>query len=243
MLRAAELEMAIVFEYDEAEPDGDRTVLRGDRAPPPRGRPDVPRPAARPSARAQASGAPARRGRRDMDPGERLAQLVRELPQGGLPSAGFEPKVGFRSDDYNVVQGLVASGMGVSLLPSLALANMREDIVCAHSAEAPRAQDRRGHARGPLSLAGDRGDARDPGRGGGRVRAALRRRDCRLALGDLPGHDGGVLANADQERRLPLAEEVHAREVQPRDRRCSRRPGATGKPRSSKAPGKSTHEA
>ncbi len=51
------------------------------------------------------------------------------LQKAACRSAGFEPKVGFQSDDYNVVQGLVASGMGVSLLPSLALANMREDIV------------------------------------------------------------------------------------------------------------------
>jgi DNA-binding transcriptional LysR family regulator len=51
------------------------------------------------------------------------------LQKAACRSAGFEPKVGFQSDDYNVVQGLVASGMGVSLLPSLALANMREDVV------------------------------------------------------------------------------------------------------------------
>jgi DNA-binding transcriptional LysR family regulator len=43
--------------------------------------------------------------------------------------AGFSPNVGFRSDDYNVVQGLVAAGVGISLLPGLALTNVREDIV------------------------------------------------------------------------------------------------------------------
>jgi DNA-binding transcriptional LysR family regulator len=43
--------------------------------------------------------------------------------------AGFSPKVGFRSDDYNVVQGLVAAGVGISLLPGLSLTNVREDIV------------------------------------------------------------------------------------------------------------------
>ena len=42
--------------------------------------------------------------------------------------AGFEPKIGYISDDYNVVQGLVAAGVGVSLLPALALTNVREDI-------------------------------------------------------------------------------------------------------------------
>ena len=44
-------------------------------------------------------------------------------------AAGFEPRIGFQSDDYNVVQGLIAAGVGVSLLPALALTNLREDIV------------------------------------------------------------------------------------------------------------------
>jgi DNA-binding transcriptional LysR family regulator len=43
--------------------------------------------------------------------------------------AGFEPRVGFQSDDYNVVQGLVAAGVAISLLPELALTNLRDDIV------------------------------------------------------------------------------------------------------------------
>jgi DNA-binding transcriptional LysR family regulator len=44
-------------------------------------------------------------------------------------AAGFKPKVSFRSDDYNVVQGLVAAGVGISLLPGLSLTNVRDDIV------------------------------------------------------------------------------------------------------------------
>jgi DNA-binding transcriptional LysR family regulator len=44
-------------------------------------------------------------------------------------AAGFEPQVGFRSDDYNVVQGLVAAGVAISLIPELALSNVRDDIV------------------------------------------------------------------------------------------------------------------
>ena len=44
-------------------------------------------------------------------------------------AAGFSPKVGFRSDDYNVVQGLIAAGVGISLLPGLSLTNVRDDIV------------------------------------------------------------------------------------------------------------------
>ncbi|MGH2955531.1 MAG: LysR family transcriptional regulator [Solirubrobacterales bacterium] len=34
--------------------------------------------------------------------------------------AGFEPRISFESDDYQVLQGLVAAGLGVTLLPDLA---------------------------------------------------------------------------------------------------------------------------
>jgi DNA-binding transcriptional LysR family regulator len=51
------------------------------------------------------------------------------LHLGACAAAGFEPKIGFQSDDYNVVQGLIAAGVGVSLLPALSLTNVREDIV------------------------------------------------------------------------------------------------------------------
>jgi DNA-binding transcriptional LysR family regulator len=44
-------------------------------------------------------------------------------------AAGFEPQVSFESDDYQTVQGLVASGVGVALIPQLALSVVREDIV------------------------------------------------------------------------------------------------------------------
>lgn len=43
--------------------------------------------------------------------------------------AGFEPHVSFESDDYQTVQGLVAAGVGVALIPELALSVVREDIV------------------------------------------------------------------------------------------------------------------
>jgi DNA-binding transcriptional LysR family regulator len=43
--------------------------------------------------------------------------------------AGITPCVGFESDDYAAIQGMVASGMGVALIPSLALAGARDDIV------------------------------------------------------------------------------------------------------------------
>jgi DNA-binding transcriptional LysR family regulator len=43
--------------------------------------------------------------------------------------AGFEPRVGFESDDYHVMQGYIAAGLGVTLLPDLALATLRSDLV------------------------------------------------------------------------------------------------------------------
>ena len=42
--------------------------------------------------------------------------------------AGFEPNVSFESDDYQTVQGLVAAGVGVALIPQLALSSVRDDI-------------------------------------------------------------------------------------------------------------------
>jgi DNA-binding transcriptional LysR family regulator len=42
--------------------------------------------------------------------------------------AGFAPQIGFDSDDYAAVLGMVASGMGVALIPSLALVGARSDI-------------------------------------------------------------------------------------------------------------------
>ncbi len=43
-------------------------------------------------------------------------------------AAGFEPNVAFESDDYQTVQGLVAAGVGVALIPELALSVVRDDI-------------------------------------------------------------------------------------------------------------------
>ncbi len=44
-------------------------------------------------------------------------------------AAGFEPKVTFESDDYETVQGLVAAGVGVALIPRLALTRVHPGIV------------------------------------------------------------------------------------------------------------------
>jgi DNA-binding transcriptional LysR family regulator len=43
-------------------------------------------------------------------------------------AAGFEPAVSFETDDYQTLQGLVAAGVGVALIPQLALSTVRDDI-------------------------------------------------------------------------------------------------------------------
>jgi DNA-binding transcriptional LysR family regulator len=62
-------------------------------------------------------------------------------------AAGFEPNVSFESDDYQTVQGLVAAGVGVALIPELALSVVREDIVIR--ALAPRPPGRQVIAAAP----------------------------------------------------------------------------------------------
>ena len=57
-------------------------------------------------------------------------------------AAGFEPRVAFESDDYATVQGLVAAGVGVALIPELALSGgVRSDITIRELA--PRSPVRR----------------------------------------------------------------------------------------------------
>ena len=52
-------------------------------------------------------------------------------------AAGFEPNVAFESDDYQTVQGLVAAGVGVALIPRMALSAVREDIAVRSLSDGP----------------------------------------------------------------------------------------------------------
>ena len=52
-----------------------------------------------------------------------------EMVKRACRDAGFDPRVGFESDDYHVLQGFVAAGLGVTLLPDLALPTLRSDII------------------------------------------------------------------------------------------------------------------
>jgi DNA-binding transcriptional LysR family regulator len=129
MLRAAELEVALVFEYGEYKQPELERFYEGI---------ELHRLVDDPMYLALPQGHPAAR-----KPRVRLKDFADEtwIQESGNHSwcgrfhetacqaAGFTPKVGFRSDDYNVVQGLVAAGVGISLLPGLSLTNVREDIV------------------------------------------------------------------------------------------------------------------
>ncbi len=44
-------------------------------------------------------------------------------------AAGFEPTVAFESDDFDTIQGLVAAGVGVALIPRLALSRVHPGVV------------------------------------------------------------------------------------------------------------------
>jgi DNA-binding transcriptional LysR family regulator len=77
--------------------------------------------------------------------GDAWVQTSRESPCArhvvrSCHSAGFEPNVSFESDDYQTVQGLVAAGVGVALIPELALSVVREDIVIRSLSPAPPAR-------------------------------------------------------------------------------------------------------
>src|SRR5919204_1690973 len=53
--------------------------------------------------------------------------------------AGFDPRIAFESDEYQVLQAYVAAGLGFTLLPDLALPTLRSDLVVRPTApEAPK---------------------------------------------------------------------------------------------------------
>jgi DNA-binding transcriptional LysR family regulator len=55
----------------------------------------------------------------------------------GCRAAGFEPRIAFGSDDYNAVQAFVTVGLGVAMLPRLALAFARPGLARVALAEPP----------------------------------------------------------------------------------------------------------
>jgi DNA-binding transcriptional LysR family regulator len=130
-LRAGELDLALLFEFpgEAAAQEGmTRTPLLSD-----------PMYLALPREHPLAS----RQGIRLQDlSDEAWIQTSRESPCArhvvrSCHAAGFEPVVSFESDDYQTVQGLVAAGVGVALIPELALSVVREDIAIRELSPAP----------------------------------------------------------------------------------------------------------
>ena len=130
LLRAGELDVVLGFSYAEEPEPGrahDRTALMID-----------PLRAVLPEGHALAA-------RRRI----RLDQLAGETWIAGCPqcrghllhacaSAGFTPHISLATDDYVAVQGLVAAGLGVALLPALSLAaHTRPDVVVRPVTGAP----------------------------------------------------------------------------------------------------------
>lgn len=63
--------------------------------------------------------------------GVRSGSTLEVLPS-ACRAAGFEPRIAFRTDDHMAVQGLVAAGVGVGLIPGIALPSRRRDIAVLH---------------------------------------------------------------------------------------------------------------
>jgi DNA-binding transcriptional LysR family regulator len=130
-LRAGEFDLALLFEFDEPE-DGMEGVTRVELLQDPM---YLALPREHPLARKE--------GLRLEDlHAEAWVQTSRESPCArhvvrSCHAAGFEPNVAFESDDYQTVQGLVAAGVGVALIPELALSVVREDIAIRSLSPSP----------------------------------------------------------------------------------------------------------
>jgi DNA-binding transcriptional LysR family regulator len=130
-LRAGELDLALLFEFDDESllpEDATRVVLLAD-----------PLSLALPRAHPLAAKAEIHLEELAEDA---WVQTSRSSPCAqhvvrSCHGAGFEPNVTFESDDYQTVQGLVAAGVGVALIPQLALSVVREDIVIRALSPAP----------------------------------------------------------------------------------------------------------
>jgi DNA-binding transcriptional LysR family regulator len=130
-LRAGELDLALLFEFDGEQPLGEdlaRSPLLED-----------PMYLALPREHRLAKKAKLRLSELQ---GEAWVQTSSSSPCARhvvrcCHAAGFEPTVSFESDDYQTVQGLVAAGVGVALIPELALSVVREDIVIRALSPAP----------------------------------------------------------------------------------------------------------
>ena len=122
-LKRGEVDVALLFDYDLVEAEEDRDVeyhlLLEDRmwAAVPKDHPLAKKPAIELSELAEE---PWLRGQCDSTCRQMITLACRE--------AGFEPQVSYESDDYAVMQGLIAAKLGVTLLPDLALTTLHPGV-------------------------------------------------------------------------------------------------------------------
>jgi DNA-binding transcriptional LysR family regulator len=126
-VRAGEFDLALLFEFPDAQPRRDRPgaglrsiALLEDPM-------DVALPVAHPLASKPALTLVDLRDEQWVQTSA-SSPCARHVVRSCL-AAGFEPDVAFESDDYDTVQGLVAAGVGVALIPRLALTRVLSGIV------------------------------------------------------------------------------------------------------------------
>ena len=123
--------------------------------------------------------------------------------------AGFQPRIAYQSDDYFAIQGLVASGMGVALIPGLGLASTRDDVAVRPVKGRPPYRRVAAITAGAIDRRRDPDDARVParrGRGLRRVRA--RRRGLSRDVGPERPVVAARVAGLEVARSVVLVEEV-----------------------------------
>jgi DNA-binding transcriptional LysR family regulator len=124
LLRAGKIDVAIIFRYDETEPEPDSIRLHH----------LVDDPVYLLSKR-RGSKLASLHGATWIAGCERCRSHLLSL----CADAGFEPRIGYTSDDMVVMQSLVAAGLGVATLPGLALrAHRAEGIVASKLPGSPR---------------------------------------------------------------------------------------------------------
>lgn len=117
LLRAGRIDVAIIFRYDDSAPEASGFRLHH----------LLDDPVHLLSTRRVRGGIAALRDATWIAGCERCSGHLRAL----CADAGFEPRIGFSSDDMVVMQELVAAGLGVTTMPSLALAVHRADNIVA----------------------------------------------------------------------------------------------------------------
>lgn len=128
MLESADVDVALVYTYGTTVPswarahslgpilEEDVLLIRGPARPGCLGDPDTPLPGLEEFADTTWMAT-----RRDTLGAANLDRLCRD--------SGFEPQIRYRSNNYGVLEGLVASGLGVALVPALGLRDTGEIIV------------------------------------------------------------------------------------------------------------------